>query len=243
MKKVVERERNKTYYRVLHLPIWIWVFFILPGHLTYALFMHGPDRRHWVWLAAVTAVCVWRGLAGRLPGVEPRPYITHWGEERPNLLYRTVCYTAAWIDLLVPHTLNALGLLVAAFTGRWALEQLFVWLYYPFAGAVVLATLVGVTPRARRTTLQEGAERAWFYVAIWTIVPAQVVAWAAWRLGAYAGLDPLALARVRFGAFGVVTAIFLTLGITGRLPRTARYYVPARPGGASPAVGQSASAD
>jgi hypothetical protein len=37
MKKVVERERNKTYYRILHLPIWIWVFFIMPGHLTFAI--------------------------------------------------------------------------------------------------------------------------------------------------------------------------------------------------------------
>ena len=25
MKKVVEREKNKNYYRVLHVPIWIWV--------------------------------------------------------------------------------------------------------------------------------------------------------------------------------------------------------------------------
>ena len=38
MKKVVEREKNKNYYRVLHVPIWIWVFWILPGHLTAALY-------------------------------------------------------------------------------------------------------------------------------------------------------------------------------------------------------------
>ncbi len=51
MKKVVEREKNKNYYRVLHVPIWIWVFWILPGHLTADLYAHGPDRRHWIWLA------------------------------------------------------------------------------------------------------------------------------------------------------------------------------------------------
>jgi hypothetical protein len=235
MKKVVERERNKAYYRVLHLPIWIWVFFILPGHLTYALFTHGPDRRHAVWLAFVTIICVWRGLAGRLPGVEPRPYITHWGESRPNLGYRTVCYTAAWIDLLVPASLNALGLLLAAVTGRWMLEQLFFWCYYPFAAVVVLGTILDITPRARRTTLQEGAERAWFYVAVWTIVPAQVVAWGAWRLAASLGVDPLPLARIRFAIFAVVTVLLLTLGIKGVLPRTARYYAPTGGRGETPA--------
>ncbi len=98
MKKVVERERNKTYYRVLHVPIWLWVFFILPGNMTYDLYLHGPDRRHAIWLAIVFVVCAWRGLLGRLPGVEPRPYVTHYGVDRPNLPYRVVCYTAAWIE-------------------------------------------------------------------------------------------------------------------------------------------------
>jgi hypothetical protein len=105
MKKVVERERNKTYYRVLHLPVWIWVFFILPGHLTYDLYLHGPDRRHGIWLTIVVAVCIWRGFAGRLPGVEPQPYIRYYGEDQQNLPYRMVCYTAAWIDLIVPFAL------------------------------------------------------------------------------------------------------------------------------------------
>ena len=58
MKKVVEREKNKNYYRVFHVPIWIWVFWILPGHLTADLYAHGPDRRHWIWLAIVTSVCI-----------------------------------------------------------------------------------------------------------------------------------------------------------------------------------------
>ena len=113
MKKVVERESNKGYYRVLHVPIWIWVFFILPGNLTSDLYAHGPDRRHWIWLAIVTAICAWRGLVGRLPGGEPKPYITHYGVDQPNLPYRVVCYTAAWIDLLVPFALNGIGLTVA----------------------------------------------------------------------------------------------------------------------------------
>ena len=113
MKKVVERERNKNYYRVLHVPIWIWCFWILPGHLTASLYAHGPDRRHWIWLAIVTAVCAWRGYAGRLPGAEPRPYITHYGEDKPNLWYRVISYTTAWIALLVQATITSVILLAS----------------------------------------------------------------------------------------------------------------------------------
>jgi hypothetical protein len=138
-------------------------------------------------------------------------------------MYRTVCYTAAWIDLLVPATLVSIGLVFATFTGQWRLEELFTWLYYPLAGLVVIGTLVDITPRARRSTLQEGAERAWFYVAIWTIVPAQVVAWGAWRLGRFMSIDPHSLAYVRFGVFTIVTTAMLALGLKGALPRTARY--------------------
>ena len=172
MKQAVFRERNKRYYRVLHTPIWIWVFWVLPGWpLTYDLYTHGPDRRHWIWLAIVLAGVVWRGLAGRLPGCEPRPYITHYGVHQPNLPYRVVCYTAAWIDIIVPYALNLIGLIVASIDGRWLLHDLYRYGYYPLALAVVLATVFDWTPRARRDTFGEGAERAWFYVAIWTVVP------------------------------------------------------------------------
>src|SRR5208283_16214 len=77
MKQAVFRERNKQYYRVLHAPIWIWVFWVLPGYpLTYDLYAHGPDRRHWIWLAIVVAGVAWRGFNARIPGCEQRPYIT-----------------------------------------------------------------------------------------------------------------------------------------------------------------------
>lgn len=226
MKKVVERERNETYYRVLHLPVWLWVFWILPGHLTYALFAHGPDRRHWLWLAVITVVLAWRGWLGRLPGVERQPYVTYWGVHKPNLGYRVVCYTAAWIDLLVPFALNAIGIVIASIVGSWMLRELYAWLYYPFALAVVAATWFDLTPRAKRSTRYEGAERAWFYIAIWTVVPSQLAGWAAWRLGDRFGLEGLELARIRLVVFFAVTALFVLLGWKGRLPRTRRYHVP-----------------
>ena len=223
MRRAVQRERNKNYYRALHVPLWVWVFFILPGNLTYALYARGPDARHLWWLVAVVAVCAWRGYVGRLPGCEFQPYVTHWGLDQPNLWYRLVCYTAAWIDLLVPFTLNALGLLLAVATGQWRLADLYRWLYYPLAAAIVLATVFDLTPRARRSTRNEGAERAWFYVAAWVVVPAQLAAWAAWRLGWRLGLQPVRLAWVRSAAFFGVAILVAWLGIAERLPRTGRY--------------------
>jgi len=223
MKKVVERERNKIYYRVLHLPVWIWVFFVLPGRLTHDLYSHGPDRRHGIWLLLVTVGCVWRGIAGRLPGVETQPYVTHFGVHQPNLWYRVVCYTAAWIDLLVPFTLNFLGLVLAAISGRWMLRELYTWLYYPLALAVVLAAVLDILPRSRRSTQGEGSERAWFYVAIWTVVPAQLAGWAMWRMGRHFAFPGQQLTLARLSAFVLVAACFFSLGVWGRLGRTSRY--------------------
>ncbi len=77
-----------------------------------------------------------------------------------TLRYRVVCYTAAWIDLIVPYALNLIGLIVASVNGRWLLKELYQYGYYPLALAVVLATVFDWTPRARRDTFGEGVERA-----------------------------------------------------------------------------------
>ena len=228
MKRVVERGSNKAYYRVLHVPIWIWAFWVLPGHLTASLYAHGPERRHWIWLAFVVAVCAWRAFAGRLPGAEPQPYITHYGEDKPNLWYRVVCYTVAWIDLLVPFTLNLAGLVINLFTAKWIIGDLYVRLYYVLVAAIVIATALDLTPRARRSTRNEGAEKAWFYVAVWTVVPTQIAAWAMWRLGSHFALSARSLDNARLLTFLIVAGVFLTLGFLGKLPRTLRYYVPER---------------
>lgn len=34
------RTRNTRLYRLAHWPIWIWVFFLAPGPLTFSLFAH-----------------------------------------------------------------------------------------------------------------------------------------------------------------------------------------------------------
>ena len=90
------RDRNKLYYRFNHWPIWIFVFFIAPGPLTFDLFERGFDARMALWLGAVLVGTGIAGLRGRLPGVEPAPYIIRFTEDRaepalsPRLLHLRV---------------------------------------------------------------------------------------------------------------------------------------------------------
>lgn len=226
MKKVVHRKCNKDYYRVLHVPLWIWVFWVLPGQLTQDLFSHGPDKRHWIWLGIVTVACAWRGAVGNLPGAEPVPYITHYGEDKVNPWYRVVCYTAAWVDLVAPFVINLTAIVIAALTGKWMIYNLYGKLYYVVVAAIVMATVLNVTPRARQSIRGDGAEKAWFYVAVWVVVPTQIAAWGMWRLGGALGISGMPLNQMRLATFVVVSTIFLTLGFAGKLPRTRRYLAP-----------------
>ncbi|MGH9486785.1 MAG: hypothetical protein ACRD04_04260 [Terriglobales bacterium] len=226
MKAAVARTRNKGYYRVLHVPIWIYVFFTLPGALTAELYANGFALRHWIWLAIVAAVCISRGALGRLPGAEPRPYITHYGLPWPNLGYRIACYTAAWIAIVAPWLLNLIGLVQAAATGRWAIRPLYNWPYDAIALVVVVIAALNRLPRARRSIRNEGAERAWFYIGVWTAIVSQLAAWAMWRLGPAMGMSPATLRWARLVVFAVVSAILLALGFAQKLPRTRRYCVP-----------------
>ena len=118
------RHRNKGYYRVLHWPTWIFVFFIVPGPLTFDLFERGFDRRMLGWLTLVlcaTAVAAWRR---RLTGWEPKPSIIRFTEDRPNPFYRRVCYATAWGEVVAFAALNVAGLAHAAAFGEWRLKQI-----------------------------------------------------------------------------------------------------------------------
>ena len=72
------------------------MFFIAPGPLTFDLFERGFDGRMVLWLGVVLLGPASPACAGKLPGVEPAPYIIRFTEDRPNPLYRRVCYTFAW---------------------------------------------------------------------------------------------------------------------------------------------------
>jgi hypothetical protein len=175
------RHRNKLYYRVNHWPIWIFVFLIAPGPLTFALFEKGFDSRIVAWLGLVLLGTGVAGLCGRLPGCEPRPYIIRFTEDRPNPLYRRVCYTAAWGEIVAFALLNSAGLAWAVATGEWRLKQMYDAAYFPIAGSVWILGACGVLPRVRRSTQGEGHERRYFYGSVWAVAMAHPVLWLLWR--------------------------------------------------------------
>lgn len=176
------RERNKTYYRLAHWPIWIWVFFLAPGPWTFQLFAHGFSVTHALWLAAVLAGTGLAGIAAQLPGVERRPYILRFNEDRPNPLYRRICYTFAWNALLNYALMNLAGLAWAVVSRRWILQQIYRYAYLPCLATVVLLGALGALPRVGRSTKGEGAERRYFYGAVWACAGAQVVLLLLWKL-------------------------------------------------------------
>jgi hypothetical protein len=210
------RERNKLHYRISHWPIWIFVFFIAPGPLTFDLFERGFDGRMAVWLAIVLAGTGVAGLRGRLPGVEPKPYIIRFTEDRPNPLYRRVCYTVAWGEAIAFAALNIAGLVTAIVTGQWYLKQIYQYGYFPLAGSVWLLGALGLLPRVKRSTKGEGHERRYFYGTIWAVAIAQPVLWvSSMVLPVDRVADTLKLA-IFVGVLGVMGY----LSYRGRLPRT-----------------------
>jgi hypothetical protein len=212
----VLRARNKIHYRFAHWPIWIWVFFIAPGPLTFDLFAQGFDVRMATWLGLVLLGTGIAGLRGRLPGVEPRPYIIRFTEDRPNPLYRRVCYTFAWSAAVTFAVLNLAGLCWAIVTGEWRLRQIYDAAYFPIAGVIWILGLFGQLPRVKASTKGEGHERRYFYGTVWAVCLAQPTLWLLWTaLPATRWADILKLI-----VFVSVLAFVGWLGRWGRLPRT-----------------------
>lgn len=210
------RHKNKLYYRLNHWPIWILVFLIAPGPLTYDLIEHGFDRRLGIWLAIVLLGTAMAGLRGRLPGCEPRPYIIRFTEDRPNPLYRRVCYTTAWGEVVAFAVLNAAGLLWAIVTGMWRLKQLYTAAYFPIAGTVWLLGALGLLPRVKRSTQGEGHERRYFYGSVWAVAIAQPILWSLWKLlPVTRGTDV-----VKLVVFVGILAVVGYMSRLGLLPRT-----------------------
>ena len=176
------RHRNKLHYRFNHWPIWILVFFIAPGPLTFDLFESGFDGRMLAWLSIVLIATGIAGLRGRLPGCEAAPYIIRFTEDRPNPLYRRVCYTAAWGEVIAFATLNIAGLTWALITGEWRLRQMYEIAYFPIAGTFWLLGALGMLPRVKRSTKGEGHERRYFYGSVWAVAVAHPALWFLWKV-------------------------------------------------------------
>ena len=175
------RVRNKLHYRVNHWPIWVFVFLIAPGPLTFSLFERGFDSRTLTWLAVVLIGTGIAGLFGQLPGCEARPYIIRFTEDRPNPLYRRICYTTAWGEVVAFAVLNTAGLAWAMVTGEWSLKQMYEWAYFPIAGTMWLLGALGLLPRVKASTKGEGHERRYFYGAVWAVAMAHPVLWLMWK--------------------------------------------------------------
>ncbi len=210
------RHRNKLHYRFNHWPIWILVFFIAPGPLTFDLFERGFDSRMLSWLAVVIVGTGIAGLRGKLPGCEPAPYIVRFTEDRPNPLYRRVCYTMAWSEVVAFAVLNAGGLLVAIMTGEWRLKQMYEALYFPITGSMWLLGAIGRLPRVKASTAGEGHERRYFYGSVWAVAVAQPVLWFLWR----ALPRSTASDAFKLMVFIGILAIVGNMARLGMLPRT-----------------------
>ena len=210
------REYNKLYYRFNHWPIWIFVFFIAPGPLTFDLFERGFDSRMALWLGAVLLGTGLAGLRGALPGVEPKPYIIRFTEDRPNPLYRRVCYTLAWSEVVAFAVVNTAGYVVAIATGHWYLKQIYWYAYFPIAGAIWLLGAFGQLPRVKASTRGEGHERRYFYGSVWAVCWAQPAGWLLWKTLPQTRIADSIRLAVFLGILGVVGH----LARLGRLPRT-----------------------
>ncbi len=175
------RVRNKRYYRVAHWPIWIWVFFLAPGPLTFSLFNRGFSVANSIWLAVVLLGTGIAGLFGQMPGVEPAPYILRFDEDRPNPLYRKVCYTFAWNAVLNFALLNLAGLVIATLTGVWYMKQLYQYAYLPLCMLILLLGAAGKLPRVGPSTKGEGVERRYFYGSVWAVTIAQTLLLVLWK--------------------------------------------------------------
>jgi hypothetical protein len=210
------RERNKLYYRFNHWPLWIFVFFIAPGPLTFDLFERGFDARMALWLAVVLVGTGIAGLRGRLPGVEPKPYIIRFTEDRPNPLYRRICYTFAWSEVITFAVLNFTGLVVAIVSGHWYLKQIYRYAYFPLAASIWLLGAAGQLPRVKASTKGEGHERRYFYGSVWAVCGAQPALWLLWKIAPRTRIGD----AIKLAIFLAILACLGNLARLGRLPRT-----------------------
>ena len=175
------RVRNTRLYRLAHWPIWIWVFFLAPGPLAFTLFAHGFGHNNLLWLIAVLIGTGIAALCGQLPGAEPAPYILRFDEDKPNPLYRRVCYTFAWNAVLSFALLNLAGLTIAAITGTWYMKQIYTYAYFPLCALILLLGVLGILPRVRPSTKGEGTERRYFYGSVWAVTISQALLLAFWK--------------------------------------------------------------
>jgi cation transport ATPase len=210
------RTRNTVLYRTLHWPLWIFVFFLVPGPLVFDLFAGRANRWNLIWLALVLVGTGLAALRGRLPGAEPGPYILRFTEDRPNPLYRRVCYTFGWNAALNFALMNLVGCFVAVVTGHWYMQQIYTRVYFPVLAVVLLLGSMGVLPRVRASTAGEGTERRYFYGTVWSATVGQAVLMLLWQMLPRTHAADIA----KLVVYAAVLACMAAAAAAGYLPRT-----------------------
>jgi len=210
------RDRNTRIYRLCHWPIWIWVYFLAPGPLTFSLFAHGFHWGNWLWLAAVLVGTFIFVVRGTLPGCEPQPYILRFDEDKPNPLYRRICYTFAWNAVLSFALLNLAGLATAAATGAWYMKQIYNYGYLPLSVVILILGFAGKLPRVGPSTKGEGTERRYFYGSVWAVTAAQTALLILWKTLP----TNQATSLIKLFVFVAVLAFMGLLAYQGKLHRT-----------------------
>jgi len=210
------RELNTPLYRLAHWPIWISVFFLAPGPLTFRLFADGFGTGNLLWLTTVLLGTGVAGLRAQLPGVERRPYILRFDEDKPNPLYRRVCYTFAWNAALSYALLNLAALSIASVTGSWRMKQIYRYAYGPVCITILLLGAAGRLPRVGPSTRGEGTERRYFYGTVWASLIAHLLLLAIWK----SQREPRRGGLLKLAVFGGALALMGAAACRGLLPRT-----------------------
>ncbi len=137
---------------------------------------------NWIWLGVVLVGTGIALLFGQLPGAEPAPYILRFTEDRPNPLYRRICYTFAWNALLNFAVLNLAGLAWAVVERTMADEADLCSRIH--AGAACRSPAwrhSGFFRGCGVSTQGEGWERRYFYGAVWSVTAAQTIFLILWK--------------------------------------------------------------
>ena len=190
------------------------MFFIAPGPWTLDLFEHGFTPNGVVLLLLLVGTGI--AASRQLPGVEAGRIIRSLKTANP--LYRRVCYTVAWREVITFAVLNVTGLTIAITTGNWHLKmsELYRIAYFPVAGTIWLLGALGQLPRVKASTKGEGHERRYFYGSVWAVCWAQPAAWFLWKV-----LPQTRWADVvKLVVFLAILAFVGNLARLGRLPRT-----------------------
>jgi len=210
------REKNTSRYRLAHWPLWITVFFLAPGPLIFSLFAHGFSVANGIWLALVLVGTGIAGYRAQLPGCELRPYILRFDEDKPNPLYRRVCYTFAWNAATNFALMNLAGLLVAALTGHWYLSQIYQYAYLPVLAIFLILGAAGLLPRVGRSTRGEGHERRYFYGTVWAATIAQTILLVLWKTVPRGTIGDW----IKLVVYAFALATMGWMAYNGKLPRT-----------------------